>query len=122
MPPIGREYWTHVVAELSTVPQLLRRVDRGVLEQLCKAYDRWCTFEWFCDSNGWTYDYEQHYIDMNGTPAVKKYPRARPEARLAKDAGQEFDRLRSELGLSPAARVRLAVPQTARRQNLIDAD
>jgi phage terminase small subunit len=55
-------------------------------------------------------------------PAVKKYPKARPEARLAKEAGQEFDRLRGELGLSPAARVRLAVPQSTARGSLIDAD
>lgn len=108
--PLQRQMWDGIVQSMSAVSGWITEEQGPLLAVLAEAYATWIEMTQFLTDNGRTFEHEQHYIDMNGTPAMKAYPKVRPEVKIQKEARADVLRYSAALGLGPVfkARVNLA--------------
>lgn len=108
-----RKVWDRIVETMNAVPGWITEEQGPLLAVLAESYTTWMEMTRFLSENGRTFEHEQHYIDMNGTPAMRAYPKVRPEVKIQKEARADVLRYSAALGLGPVfkARVNLA-PQS----------
>lgn len=94
---IAKREWRRVVPELDRMG-LLSGLDGGVLEAYCTAYATMVEAQGVLNREGMT------YTTLTG------YERLRPEAEVVFRALAQLKGFIAELGLSPSARQRFAVP------------
>lgn len=100
LPPLAVEMWQRVVPELQRIG-ILGNVDLGVLEAFCMAYARWRDCQAIVDVEGLL-----HTGDKGATVR-------HPAAVLGNQFSAEIRQLGVQLGLSPAARLRMTLPEAA---------
>ncbi len=108
--PEAKREWVRVCGELESIG-LLTAGDRGVLAAYCQAWARWVTLEQFITENGETQTVESK---ANGT-----YEQARPQVAMAQKWFQLMMTALSKLGISPADRSKVSVPE--RKGDELDA-
>lgn len=94
----GLAEWKRITPELERLG-LLSKLDRGVLLLYCATYGIW--------SDTW------HQISEDGAVAEdnRKLPRKHPLWQVYRDSAASVASLADKLGLSPAARGRMTVPE-----------
>jgi P27 family predicted phage terminase small subunit len=95
--PEAKREWSRIVDGLP--PDLLTKVDRAMLAAFCQAWADWCEAVEDLRVNGWYYTTEKGYEGQR--PAAAKMVKAR-EALVT---------LSGKIGLSPADRTRLSMPE-----------
>ena len=97
--PEARREWLRIVPELDRLG-MLTRVDRAALAGYCQWWARWRQAEETLVREGLT------FVTGNG------YTQQRPEVAIAQKAAMLLRGYLGEFGLTPAARSRLAVPES----------
>lgn len=90
--------WRRVIPILDEMG-ILSKADRSVIAAYCQAWQRWLEFEKAIDEHGSTFVTDKGYVCQ------------RPEVAMAKNQAALLRALAGELGLSPAARSRVEVPE-----------
>lgn len=96
----GRELWARVAPELERLG-LLSGLDRSALEAMCVAYGQW----------------RQAVRELDGMPLVVETERGwrkNPLTTVARAASDEMRQWAVQLGLTPAARLRMVRPEASR--------
>jgi P27 family predicted phage terminase small subunit len=104
LPPEAAAEWRAVVADLATVPGLLTRADRAVLELYARTMARYRQLEAFVQANG-------PVLVMRDERGQVRYAQPCPQASLAAKLLPQLRALAAELGLSPASRTRIELPK-----------
>ncbi len=93
--PAAREEWRLIVDEWArAAPKLLTKVDGGVLANYCQARARWAQAE-----------------QQIGARLALGFPLDRNDVLIAAKYSAQIRAFAQELGLSPAARTRLTMPE-----------
>ena len=104
---LQRAYWDAIVGTMTPVAGWLTEDQGPLLMVLAEACATWEQTTRFLMERGHSFDHEQHYIDENGTPAYKTYPKVRPEVKIQKEARSDILRYIAALGLGPVFKARV---------------
>jgi P27 family predicted phage terminase small subunit len=96
--------WQGLVGELSTVPGLLMKADRGILELAARVEVQHRAAAAVVRDQGST-------LIVRDAEGAVRFAQARPEAGLMVKFGAQLKALYEALGLSPAGRSRLSLPR-----------
>lgn len=102
----AKEEWRRITKELAAVPGLIAKVDRSVIAAYCQTWSRWQAMEEILSEQGITYE--------SGNMI-----RQRPEVAISHECLTLMKGFAQELGLSPASRTRLSIPQPHVETSLI---
>jgi P27 family predicted phage terminase small subunit len=100
--PLERAAWREVVMQLETVPGLLTKADRGILELLAR------TVPIFRDAARHVRDHGSTLVARDERGVVK-FVQTTPQAALTVKLGPQIRALYAEVGLTPSGRSRLSV-------------
>ena len=98
--------WTGLLAELGTVPGLLARADRGVIELVARLEPMLRAAAIAVREHGST-------LTVSDADGNVRFIQTRPEATFLLKSGSLIKGLYGELGLSPSARVRVSLSPAA---------
>lgn len=95
---VAKAEWRRIIPLLAEM-QILSKADRSVIAAYCQAWQRLQEFERAIDEHGPTFVTEKGYVCQ------------RPEVAMAHKQATLVRQLAAELGLTPAARSRIEVPE-----------
>lgn len=95
--PEAKREWTRVAGELAALG-ILSQLDRATLAMYCQAWSDYCDLSKALQKEGWTV-------------ATDKSVKRHPAAASLREAHERVRSAAAELGMTPAARVRLAYPR-----------
>lgn len=95
---VAKATWRRVIRDLESM-RILSAVDRDIIAAYCQAVQRYQEFERAITEHGITFVTEKGYVAQ------------RPEVAMAHKQAQLVKQLAGELGLTPAARSRIDVPE-----------
>jgi len=99
-----REAWQDTIAALEAHPGLLSRADAGVLELVARQRPIFREAAQFVRAHGGT-------ATVRDDKGVIRFVQVVPQAQLVIKVGASLKALYESLGLTPAARARLALPE-----------
>ena len=109
--PEERVAWLEVVHQGETVPGLLTRADRGVLELIARQLPTWRECMRHVRAHGAS-------LTVRDEKGGVKFLQQTPEMTVAIKLGGSLKALYSELGLTPAGRTRVQVPEAPAASDL----
>lgn len=95
--------WRRITVELIN-ENILKKLDLGALEILCKSYSRWRTLEEKLD--------ELESLVYNPSVENEQYIQQRPEVSMAMNYAKQYKTICTEFGLTPASRHKILTEET----------